>query len=115
MARLRTLHIGTKTVGDVTEEQHILILDGLNADQLQNDFEAFEAFEGAPPILAFGFDIDIPGVDAARWVMPDPKGTQDAINQMQEDVEAARWPRITFDVTGTDAELIRTIRKATGG
>ncbi|WP_435107807.1 hypothetical protein [Nocardiopsis synnemataformans] len=75
MARLRTLHVGTRTVGDVTEDQHILVLDGLTPDQLQHDFETHDGF---PPILAFGFDVDLPGVDPARWVMPTRKPDQDA-------------------------------------
>lgn len=93
MARLRALHIGTRTVGNVAEDQHILILDGLTPDQAQNDFEAFAALDGVPPILTFGFDVDLPDVDAARLVMP------------------TKESEVIIDASRGDDELMRVLRK----
>lgn len=35
--------------------------------------------------------------------------TQDAINQLKEDFEAARWPRVTLNVTGAMEDMNRHI------
>lgn len=66
MPRLRTLYVGTDTVGETSTTRHILVLDGIDngpspeqltalSKDLNNDLP-----DGVPPVLAFGFDVDLP-------------------------------------------------------
>lgn len=89
MARLRTLYVGTKTVGDVREEQHILVLDGLTSDEMEGMVN-YDRKEGIPPVLAFGYDVDLPSMDTDQ---------------------TAPASGVTIDVTGTDEDLVRMIRR----
>lgn len=105
MARLRALYVGTKTVGDVSEDQHILVLDDLN-NQVTPEQEAAlnkdlgqGSPDGVPPILAFGFPVDLPAGD---------KLTQDAIDHLKEDVEADEV-EVTNYVDGGDRRYLNTV------
>ena len=75
MPRLRKLHLGTRTVGDITEEQYILILDRVTPAEAKNVNTKDLESSGIPPIAAFGFTVDLPGVDAGRLMTPDTTHT----------------------------------------
>lgn len=99
MARLRTLCI-TTTDGP----RDILILDKVDcADHLKGaniDPASLQA-AGLPPILAFSYEVDLPEADALA---------EDTID-VTTHADSAQGHRVEVDVTGTDAELTRTIRK----
>lgn len=99
MARLRTLCI-TTTDGP----RDILILDKADADQADNVSQLPpDALQeaGLPPILAFAYEVDIPEADAL---------TEGAVD-VTTHADSAQGYRVEVDVTGTDAEITRTIRK----
>lgn len=103
MARLRTLLITT-----ADGPRDILILDKTEPAQVANISPANLKESGLPPIIAFEGEVELPDVDA---LTEDEKATQDAINQLKEDIEAAQHTRITLDTTGTDDDLVRAICK----
>ncbi|MFD0775954.1 hypothetical protein ACFQZ2_18625 [Streptomonospora algeriensis] len=65
MARLRTLYIGTDTIGNTEHHRRILILDGVTPDEAKGANVAPEDLKaaGTPPMLVFGYDVDIPEED----------------------------------------------------
>ncbi|MBB4935668.1 hypothetical protein F4561_006577 [Lipingzhangella halophila] len=62
MARLRSLYVGTETTGDATQHKHILVLDGVTSDEAKGaniDPDGLKE-AGLPPLLVFGYDVDLP-------------------------------------------------------
>lgn len=78
MARLRTLYIGTDTTGDTEHHRRILILDGVTQDEAKGVNLAPEQLKaaGIPPLLVFGYDVDIPEEDQENHDVDQPDQKQ---------------------------------------
>ena len=101
MARLRTLYVGTRTVGDVTEHQHILILDKVDdPDQVKGANIDPDALKdaGIPPILAFDYEVDLPGTEddgPGHTLALDVTGSNEDFKRMIRQMVRTGDPEIT--------------------
>lgn len=99
MPRLRTLCVTT-----ADGPRDILILDKVDAEHTQGlnvDPDSLRD-AGLPPVLTFGFAVDLPESD-------------DTDNQVDitTHADAAQGHRVTLNVTGADTEFTKTIRRMT--
>lgn len=89
MPRLRSMYVGYTTQGETTTARHILVLDDLDQTQAQNLRLGDLASEGVPPILAFGFPVDLPDetiVDQGVTIQIEDAATPDQVAQKLADL-----------------------------
>lgn len=62
--RLRTLYVGTETLGEASMQHYVLVLDDLTTQQVKDiaEIPIEHKAEGdyVPPILAFPFQVELP-------------------------------------------------------
>ena len=113
--RLRTLYVGTETLGEASMQHYVLVLDGLTTQQVKDIAEVpiEHKAEGdyVPPILVFPFQVELPDDSVIRLSVERPtKGdTPTAVLLAATAEEALAWgarqPRGLSDVLVLAADI----------